>query len=298
VPCARPCPICPSRAAGRRIGTLRNTIDASLSSAAFDLTYCGCGDLVYLDPAPSSADLKAMYETSVQFGDDLYTSPERVDAVLAYMRSCYERLRAEAVAVAPARILEVGAGYSWMCRAAKEADPMNVTIAQDVSAEVAARCRWVDTYVVGDLEHPDVTGNAPYDIISMTHVIEHLVDPAQVLSRCASLLADRGVLFVTAPHRPPGWAPGDIDLEAWKRYSYTHVPAHIQYFSRGSAKRLAERAGLRLSYWSDAHEGGQAFEAWLQKDAERTVRREGPLQDWRARAKRWISRINSRKEST
>jgi len=49
------------------------------------------------------------------------------------------------------RMLEVGAGLAWVARACKAAEPAVVTIAQDVSAECADACAWVDRYHVGEL---------------------------------------------------------------------------------------------------------------------------------------------------
>src|SRR6266478_1637284 len=66
-----------------------------------------------------------------------------------------------------------------------------------------------------------------------------------------------------APHRPEGWQLGKSTISEWQKYSYNHVPGHIQYFSRESMKKLADRSGCNLCYWEDNHENGQAFEAWL-----------------------------------
>ena len=84
-----------------------------------------------------------------------------------------------------------------------------------------------------------------------------------VIRRCRDLLRPDGVIFVTAPHRPVGWNEHSPDISVWEAYSYNHVPAHTQYFSKRSMQALAKQTGSVLDYWSDAHEQGQAFEAWL-----------------------------------
>jgi hypothetical protein len=172
------------------------------------------------------------------------------------------------------RILEVGAGLSWMCRAAKVVNPANRTVAQDITSEAVPECPWVDHYHVGDITEPGaLDARAPYDVISLTHVIEHLLDPVDVLKRLRQLIAPAGRIFITAPHRPLGWKRGS-DLSVWRDWSYNHVPAHVQYFSCGSMNTAARRAGLELIHWSEDHEEGQAFEAYLQpapwKDVVRT----------------------------
>jgi 2-polyprenyl-3-methyl-5-hydroxy-6-metoxy-1,4-benzoquinol methylase len=160
-------------------------------------------------------------------------------------------------------VLEVGAGLAWMCRAAKAVNPDNVTVALDISPEAVDKCPWVDFYILGDILDARMDERAPYDVISLTHVIEHLVDPVEVIRRCKSLLRQHGVIFVTAPHRPIGWRDSETEIAVWEKYSYNHVPAHIQYFSKKSMRKLAEKAGCTLDRWSHNSEEGQAFEAWL-----------------------------------
>jgi len=53
-------------------------------------------------------------------------------------------------------------------------------------------------------------------------------------------------------------------IEEWRKYSYNHVPAHLQYFSKHGMETAAKGAGLRLRFWDAAAEEGQAFEAWLE----------------------------------
>ncbi|MEM8997314.1 MAG: methyltransferase domain-containing protein, partial [Acidobacteriota bacterium] len=153
----------------------------------------------------------------------------------------------------------------WMCRAAKIATWDNVTVAQDLTDEAVAECRWVDRYIVEDVMTSEaISAMEPFDVISLTHVYEHLAHPIGMLERLGSLLSDRGFIFITAPHRPYGWKPGD-GLAGFDGWSYNHVPAHLQYFNRDAFRRAAEHAGLDVALFEDHHEGGQAFEGWLRR---------------------------------
>ena len=107
----------------------------------------------------------------------------------------------------------------------------------------------------------EIQALAPYDVISMTHVIEHLPDPVQVLRRCSALLAERGMVFVSAPFRPAGWSPA-APFDLWKHWGLNHTPAHLQYFNRRSLERCAFRSGLRLARYEP---DGEAFVAWLKR---------------------------------
>ena len=268
---SRDCPVCEMPAAGiRSIGTLETTGELAFERDRYDLVECRRCRLVFISPLPSGRDLHRIYVESMQFTDELYTDPRRVEAILDYMNSCLTRILAHGGRARDARIatLEVGGGLAWLARAAKALNAHSATTAQDISPEPLDRCPWVDAYIGGSISDPRIDGRTPYDVVSLTHVIEHLTDPVDAIERCKSLLAPGGVILVTAPHRPPGWKGGSSDIGAWRGYSYNHVPAHIQYFSRKSMRALARRVGCELTYWNGESEGGQAFEAWLSNPAQ------------------------------
>src|SRR6185312_12230025 len=112
----------------------------------------------------------------------------------------------------------------WVSRACKQIDDTVTTVAQDVSGECARACPWVDRYHVGALS--TLGESERYALASMTHVIEHLVDPAAMLGEIAARIIPGGELFVTAPFRPSDWTP-EKGIEGWAGYSYLHVPAHV-----------------------------------------------------------------------
>jgi SAM-dependent methyltransferase len=261
---ARPCPVC-GKSRARTIGQLKTNFHLSLSETEWNFVQCQYCELLYISPEPSATDLRTIYVESGQFDDPVYTDPGRVALIIEYMSGCFKGVversgHRESDAVA---VLEVGAGLAWMCRAAKSVNPDNVTIAQDISPEAVHKYPWVDLYILEGMLDTRIDQRAPYDVISLTHVIEHLVDPVAAIRRCKSLLRQHGVIFITGPHRPTGWRDTTSDIALWEKYSYNYVPAHIQYFSMKSMRVLSEQAGCTLDYWSHLHEGGQTFEAWL-----------------------------------
>ena len=252
------CRACERRSRLRRLGEVAPTHPGPFHTNRFALVHCPRCEVVYLDPAPTPEDLRTLYQESVQFDDPHYTDSARVEQVLAYCTGAIRGLGL--LPAAGQRVLEVGAGLAWVSRACKRLKPSTITVAQDVSAEAAEHCPWVDRYHVGALATLD--DDEPFQLASMTHVIEHLVDPAAMLAEIAARLAPNGKLFVTAPYRPTGWRP-NAGLTGWPEYSYLHVPAHVTYLSRAWFKRIAPRYGLRVTHWNARHEDGQAFEVVL-----------------------------------
>jgi SAM-dependent methyltransferase len=262
-PAARVCPACHATSRVDRIGHVPMTQAGSFHTDTFALAHCRRCDTVRLDPTPTEADLRAMYVDAVQFSDDTYSSEERVDALLRYYGGCLDNLKL--LPPAGGASLEVGAGRAWVSRAIKSRRAKVHTVAQDVTAECSTQCPWVDRYVVGTIA--EVGLEQAFHLISLTHVIEHLVDPLAMLHDLAGRLAPGGRIFVTAPYRPIGWQPGD-GIAKWREYSYLHVPAHITYLSRAWFDLAGESAGLVVSRWDAGHEDGQAFEVVLERAAE------------------------------
>lgn len=248
------CRLCARRGVAA-VGPVAPTHPAAFQTTGFELRHCPRCDVVYLDPLPTAGDLKLLYEDSVQFSDAHYTDPQQVERILDYYATTVRNHGL--LPGTGGRILEVGAGLAWVSRACKVMRPEITTVAQDVSSECTTRCTWVDHYFVGALESLPAWG--PYNLISLTHVIEHLADPEAMLRLIASLLSPDGKALITAPFRPTGWTP-DKGIEPWRGYSYLHVPAHITYFSKKWFARALPGLGLRIVHWDAGHEDGQAFE--------------------------------------
>ena len=259
----RPCPITGQSGDGLTIlGSVPVTHENLSPMSEFRLVHSSYSDLIYLDPLPSPEQLVSMYEQSTQFDGEHYLEPAQVAAIMDYYGHCLETLFPKTST--PLRVLEVGAGLAWISRAAKAADPQSLTIAQDVSDEVAEDCEWVDEYLVGPVEEVLSGSELQFDVISMTHVIEHLAAPSEMMQALSGLLSADGIMFITAPYRPIGWQVGD-PIDKWLDYSYLHVPAHITYFSKQAFELAVEPIGLLVQHWNQNADNGEAFELVLSK---------------------------------
>ena len=255
----RDCPAC-SSSNRRVIGELPVTHSGEFSQSIFRLVECDCS-LIYLTPLPTESDFAQLYQASTQFDSPEYVDERRVVIVLEYMANCLRSLIEGRYSGNRAlKILEVGAGLAWMCRAAKEMGLEVETVAQDVTTECREKCPWVDRYIADSVDAEPFDALKPFDLISATHVFEHVPDPVNFLGRLRRLIKPSGIVFLTMPHRPHLW---DGSIEGWSQYTYNHVPAHLQYFSRSSLEAVARKAGFHVRHWDASHEDGQALEAHL-----------------------------------
>lgn len=98
-----------------------------------------------------------------------------------------------------------------------------------------------------------------YDLISMTHVLEHLRRPVSGLVWIRRHLASAGLAVVEVPN----WGDGLRPL--WgRRYRPLELGDHVCFFERGTLQAAAERAGLTvLALWSAPQAGSVVIPSLL-----------------------------------
>ena len=111
--------------------------------------------------------------------------------------------------------------------------------------------RQVDIYDIS--EQPVIEGarrvglsdiaEARYDLVVLSHVLEHVPDPEAVVRPAAGALEADGVLYVEVPYEAlVASAPAARDLAPRKRYWHEHV----NFFTEDSLRALLDRCGLEV----------------------------------------------------
>jgi 2-polyprenyl-3-methyl-5-hydroxy-6-metoxy-1,4-benzoquinol methylase len=112
-----------------------------------------------------------------------------------------------------------------------------------------------------------------FDVITMSHVIEHLPDPTATLAECYRTLRPGGHLVVVTPN-----------CESWARrlfgrnWSAWELPRHFFLFSTRTLKSCAERAGFEISLVRSSARDARV--AWI---ASLSIRRRGVLPGFKLR---------------
>jgi 2-polyprenyl-3-methyl-5-hydroxy-6-metoxy-1,4-benzoquinol methylase len=80
-----------------------------------------------------------------------------------------------------------------------------------------------------------------FDVITLWHVLEHIYDLPQTLSRLREVLDDHGTIFIAVPN----WKSPDAGhyQSYWAGYD---TPRHVWHFSRDNMIHLLENNGLKL----------------------------------------------------
>jgi glycosyltransferase involved in cell wall biosynthesis/2-polyprenyl-3-methyl-5-hydroxy-6-metoxy-1,4-benzoquinol methylase len=152
------------------------------------------------------------------------------------------------------RVLDLGSGPGIVSRMLATAAGRTVTCADlDAEALAEARAAGVQETILVDLRDPQWVGELTgrhYDVVILADVLEHLVEPEQVLRtlREQDIIAADGIVVVSFPNI----AHESIILELLTgNFEYTPTglldSTHLRFFTRNSMQALLESTGYLVT---------------------------------------------------
>lgn len=138
-------------------------------------------------------------------------------------------------------LCDVGCGSGQAMSAFKQAGYAVVGIEPDPAARALATK--TGEVLVGTAEAiPAELAGRKFDVVLLSHVLEHCIDPAVALANVKRLLAASGTAILEVPNNDAlGFA---LYGPAW---FFADVPRHLQFFTERSLRQALMRAGLRVT---------------------------------------------------
>lgn len=141
-------------------------------------------------------------------------------------------------AIPAGKLLEIGCGSGQMLQA-MQALGWDVTGVDFDPKSVSAARKLGLTVQQGDISQQDFLAES-FDVIVMSHVIEHLPDPIATLRACHRLLRPNGKLVAITPN-----TAGYI-YRCFKQYSrHLEPPRHLHLFRQKPLQDIAIQAGFK-----------------------------------------------------
>ena len=186
-------------------------------------------------PLPAATDLPRFYPNQyANYGK----SASRLTELLVSM---YERsYRREIARLTPAggHVLDVGCSCGHYLDIISKGTSLQVS-GTELSDEAAAPARAKGyTVHVGEFENIKLPQNH-YDVIRMSHLIEHVINPETTLRAAYNALKPGGHLLLETPNT------GALDCRIFGRYwGALHYPRHLHLFNVGQLARLITATGF------------------------------------------------------
>ncbi len=207
----------------------------------YDLVYCSLCDIIYVLPQPSLLELKNLYENLYNFGGEKETKYTRMREILLSSRLYKLWLALDGDVSFHSRrghglLLDVGSnegrGLHQYSRNGFEAEGLEMNAA----AALVARSRGFKVHgkLIEELDAQD-----RYDIVVLSNVLEHALDPVQMLQNVYRILKSDGQVWISCPNNR-SWLRS-VFGKYWINW---HVPFHIVHFSRKSLSKILENNGF------------------------------------------------------
>lgn len=222
------CPVCSVQTATR---------SRIFPSSVWQVWACETCGLDFVWPVPPPVELRRYYRWP-DYGSQIYRD---IGLARNRKRALYReilRYAGDGPPHTPRRTLDVGCGSGQFLRVARKFGWVAEGLEWD--PETAARARAATGVTVHDGDGlTAVPIGRTYDLILMSHWLEHLEHPLDALQAARSLLAPGGVVVLRVPDaRCPLAVREGVD------WTWFCPPIHLQYFSEVSIRGLVREAGL------------------------------------------------------
>jgi SAM-dependent methyltransferase len=245
-PRRRDCPLCGDASLGR---VLAVPDYYQFKAGEFCLDECtGCGH-IFQNPRLSLDGLNYYYG---DFYDGL--GEQGLESVFAYSAEpYYARARMLGAATTPDNWLDVGTGHGHFCCAARDILPATRFDGLDLSESIdeAVRRGWVDRGFRGLFPEMAEELAGRYDVVSMSHYLEHTRDPRAEIAAAARVLKPGGHLLIEVPD--PACRTGRLMGRFWLPW---FQPQHQHFVSVENLSKVFQEEGFTPVQWhrGEAHQ--------------------------------------------
>lgn len=217
----------------------------------YQCNFCG---LKLVNPPPEADEIPAHYELPKYYTHGTGHIPERqptlAERVVVHLawRSDFGKELNPADLLGPQggrrSVLDIGCGAGNLLSAFSEMNMETIGVDPDKDARLQAEKRGHRVYSGTAEAMPEELANQKFDIVLMTHVLEHCQNPTKALENARKFLSQDGILYCEVPNA------GSLYFETYGQISeMLDVPRHLFFFRKDDLELLADKVGLQITEW-------------------------------------------------
>lgn len=201
---------------------------------------CESCTLGFMNPQPSWEDLALYYSAAYSPYEAEHGNEGEEDRVVEHARSLGQFRHVE---ITPGlKLLDVGCGGGYFLRIARRLGAEVQGVEPSVFGAEQTRKAGLPVFE-GTLEefvadHP----GAKFDLITASHVLEHVPEPVKTLEVMGGLLAPGGYIWIGVPNAACPFNSGPMR----GRWHSVDLPYHLMQFTPESLARAGREAGLEV----------------------------------------------------
>lgn len=151
----------------------------------------------------------------------------------------------------PKRLLDIGSGEGWALKFFKEREWDVLGLDYSEFGCLNHNPDYREYMMAGDIYHNInelLISDKKFDCIWLDNVLEHVIEPFELLSKCRKLVTEQGIMIIEVPN----------DFSVLQRYLseneyiskpfWIAEPDHISYFNRDGLISICQQAGWKCLY--------------------------------------------------
>lgn len=214
------------------IKTYKKNVSSVYSDRPYDLDLCANCGLIFTSPAPDKKTLDDIYKNKYSYDVHLLIQKEkkyRAGKFSGYVKK----------AGTMTKVLEIGSMYGFLIESLEKSGFKCTGL--EIDEKAVEYCQRKNMDVRNETLEVFLEKNEEkFDLVVMSHVLEHIVNPKEYLEKIKSLLSENGKIMIIVPNA------SSLTGKAFGKYwGYWQVPVHINHFNKKSLRHLFENLNFK-----------------------------------------------------
>jgi 2-polyprenyl-3-methyl-5-hydroxy-6-metoxy-1,4-benzoquinol methylase len=210
------------------------------------LIECDNCHLVYYTPQPSPQELENFYNSEDyrnEFSESLMSGTEFASNRYLQFEKALKKYTPKVLTQSSRKLLDIGCGTGDFLKVAQQHSwQVAGTEISSLASAKANKLLGQSCVIPGDILSLDLPSDY-YDVVTLYHVIEHLLQPNDLIQKVYKVLKPGGIFFLETPN-----IAGFGARLKGKEWSQIKPPEHIIYFKSTSLKFCLQLANFTTNF--------------------------------------------------